>query len=109
MNANVALRAEPRVFDDSRWPRELRNPKPVDQTVEIDHATPLEEDYARAEEMLKPNPYPRTPRSFPSSRALEESAQQMGRKFYRRPSTSTSPSRAPNHVGRGAAQMHSLR
>ena len=33
VNANVALRAEPRVFDDPRWPRELRNPKPVDQTL----------------------------------------------------------------------------
>ena len=51
VNANVALRAEPRVFDDARWPRELRNPQPVDRTVESDHATPLEEGYARAEEI----------------------------------------------------------
>ena len=35
VNANVALRAEPRVFDDPRWPRELRNPKPVDPPVKL--------------------------------------------------------------------------
>ena len=58
VNANVALRAEPRVFDDPRWPRELRNPQPVDQNIEGNYPTPLEDDYARAEEMLKPNPYP---------------------------------------------------
>ncbi|MCH8298680.1 MAG: GMC family oxidoreductase, partial [Chloroflexi bacterium] len=48
VNANVSIRAETRVFEDSRWPRELRN----------DLSGSLEEGYRRAEEMLRPTPYP---------------------------------------------------
>ena len=85
VNANVALRAEPRVFDDPRWPRELRNRQPADQTLEIDHATPLEKGYTLAEEMLKPNPYPQDGPELPKLSALEKSAQHLGQKFYRPP------------------------
>ena len=99
VNANVALRAEPRVFDDPRWPRELRNPQPVDQTIEIDHATPLEESYARAEEMLKPSPYPQTYPELPKLRALQESAQHLGQKFYRPPINVNFTVEGANHVG----------
>ena len=99
VNANVALRAEPRIFDDPRWPLELRNPKPVDQNLEIDHATPLEDSYARAEEMLKPNPYPQTEPTLPKLTALEKSAKQMGRKFYRPPINVNFTVEGPNHVG----------
>ena len=48
VNANVSLRAEPRVFDDPQWPEGLRN----------DLDTLLEDGYNHAEEMLKPMPYP---------------------------------------------------
>jgi cholesterol oxidase len=48
VNANVALRAEERVFQDPRWPARLR----------ADLATRLADGYRRAEEMLKPNPVP---------------------------------------------------
>ncbi|MGA2987972.1 MAG: alpha/beta fold hydrolase [Terriglobia bacterium] len=99
VNANVALRAEPRVFDDPRWPRELRNPTPVDQNLEIDHATPLEADYALAEEMLKPNPYPQSEPTLPKLTALEKSAKQMGRTFYRPPINVNFTVEGANHVG----------
>jgi cholesterol oxidase len=99
VNANVALRAEPRVFDDARWPRELRNPQPMDRTVESDHATPLEEGYARAEEMLKPTPYPQGSPELPKLRALEESAQHLGQKFYRPPLNVNFSLEGANHVG----------
>src|SRR5579875_1246579 len=48
VNANVALRAESRVFEDARWPKALRD----------DLGTLVEEGYDHAEEMLKPQPYP---------------------------------------------------
>ncbi|MGO8788946.1 MAG: alpha/beta fold hydrolase [Terriglobia bacterium] len=101
VNANVALRAEPRVFDDPRWPVELRNPKPADPTVEIDHATPLEDGYARAEEMLKPSPYPQTAPELPKLRALDESAQHLDQKFYRPPINVNFTVEGANHVGVG--------
>ena len=99
VNANVALRAEPRVFDDPRWPRELRNPKPVDLNLQVDHATPLEEGYTRAEEMLKPNPYPQDAPELPKLRALEESARHLGQKFYRTPINVNFTLEGANHVG----------
>lgn len=49
VNASVALRADPRVFDDPRWPAVLRQ----------DHPS-LEEGYRRAEAMLAPTTYPDT-------------------------------------------------
>ncbi|WP_248795245.1 GMC family oxidoreductase N-terminal domain-containing protein [Pseudomonas sp. MWU13-2105] len=48
INANVSLEPEPGVFDDPRWPRAVREHRD----------TLLAEGYARAREMLKPNPYP---------------------------------------------------
>jgi len=99
VNANVALRAETRVFDDPRWPRELRNPKPADRALEVDHATPLEEHYARAEEMLKPTPYPEDSPELPKLRALEESARHLGQKFYRLPLNVNFTFEGANHVG----------
>ncbi len=99
VNANVALRAEPRVFDDPRWPRELRNPKPTDPALVMDNATPLEESYARAEEMLKPNPYPQDGPELPKLRALEESARHLRQKFYRPPINVNFTVEGLNHVG----------
>jgi cholesterol oxidase len=46
VNANVAMRADPRVFDDLRWPAAVR----------ADLSTRIDEGYRRAEEMLRPAP-----------------------------------------------------
>jgi cholesterol oxidase len=47
INANVALRADPAVFQDPRWPRELR-----------DAYDPLDGWYTAVEDMLGATPYP---------------------------------------------------
>jgi cholesterol oxidase len=47
VNANVALRPDPRVLQDDRWPKTLR-----------DDPEGLEAGYARAEHMLSPTTYP---------------------------------------------------
>lgn len=88
VNANVSLRAEPRVFEDPRWPKALRG----------DLQTSVEEGYRRAEEMLKPVPYPK---DFPTPaklRALEKSAEQLHANCYRTP-IAVSFADGVNHVG----------
>jgi cholesterol oxidase len=88
VNANVSLRAEPRVFDDPRWPRALR----------ADLDTLLESGYRHAEEMLRPIPYPD---DFPALRklqALEKSSRLLGERFYRTPINVTFAD-GVNHVG----------
>ena len=87
INANVSLRADPRVFADERWPRALRA-----------DTGGLEAGYRRAEEMLRPVPYPErlpTPRKL---RALEASAASVGGRFYRPPINVTFAD-GPNPVG----------
>src|SRR6476660_6499646 len=54
VNANVAIRPEPRVFEDARWPANLRN-----------NMQSLDEGYQRATEMLKPSPYPANSNGYP--------------------------------------------
>jgi cholesterol oxidase len=98
VNANVALRAEPWVFQDLAWPLEIRT-----EAAEIAAGRKplLETGYERAEEMLKPVPYPdgKFP-PLPKLTALEFSAQQMGKKeqFYRPPINVTFRN-GINHVG----------
>jgi cholesterol oxidase len=75
VNANVSLRPEPRLFDDPRWPAELRG----------QGCGPLEEGYRRAEDMLRPMPYPETFPPLPKQEALRQSAAAMGERFYRTP------------------------
>src|SRR5438309_3548119 len=75
VNANVALRAEPRVFDDPRWPAGIR----------ADAQTLLAEGYQRAEEMLKPTPYPADFPPLPKMQALEKSAACLKADFFRTP------------------------
>ena len=57
INANVALRADPRVFEDDCWPHALQ----------VDRAG-MDAAYARAERMLSPTPYPAT---FPPLAKME--------------------------------------
>lgn len=88
INANVSLRAEPRVYEDPRWPEELS----------ADRDTLLAEGYRRAEEMLKPTPYPEDFPPLPKLQALEKSANFLQAPFYRPPINVTFKS-GVNHVG----------
>jgi cholesterol oxidase len=89
VNANVALRAEKRVFDDPRWPEEFRR----------DLGTRVEEGYRHAEEMLKSTPYPEDWPSLPKLRAQETSARTMNEKIYRTPINVNFKVDGLNHVG----------
>lgn len=72
INANVSLRPEPRIFSDPRWPTEIQR-------------TGLEEWFLRAEEILRPVPYPEDSPPLLKMQALERSAGLMGERFYRPP------------------------
>ena len=64
INANVALRAVPGVWDDPRWPQELRGGE-----------NPLVlEGYRRAESMLGSRPYPDSYPKLPKREANRKSA-----------------------------------
>lgn len=89
VNANVSLRAEPRVFEDPRWPAEFR----------ADIATKLEAGYRRAEEMLKPNPYPADWPLLPKLHGQEVSAAAMKEKMYRLPINVNFTVDGVNHAG----------
>ena len=88
INANVALEAEPRVFEDPRWPQELRDDLP----------TLIEEGYRRAREMLGSTPYPEHYPPLRKLAALEQSALRVGARFYRPPLNVTFED-GPNHAG----------
>jgi cholesterol oxidase len=75
VNANVSLPAEPRVFDDPRWPAEFR----------ADVSTRLQAGYELAQKMLGAAPYPDGAPALPKLQALEKSASSLGEKFYRPP------------------------
>lgn len=88
VNANVSLPADPRVFKDHRWPQALRE--------HVD--TVLANGYRRAEEMLRPTPYPTDFPPLPKLNALEKSAAYMDEPFYRPPINVTFED-GVNHVG----------
>ncbi len=88
INANASLRAEDRVFEDPQWPQALRDDVP----------TLLREGYTRAEEMLKPTPYPDHFPPLKKTAALEKSAKAMKEAFYRPPINVTFKD-GVNHVG----------
>lgn len=88
INANVSLEAEPRVFQDSRWPEQVRQ----------DLSTLVQQGYRRAREMLKPLPFPASFPSLPKMEALEKSAQYLEQNFYRTPINVTFENKT-NHVG----------
>jgi cholesterol oxidase len=89
VNANVSLRAEPRVFQDPRWPAAFR----------ADVNTRLESGYRRAEEMLKPNPYPADWPALAKLSGQETSAAAMKQKMYRLPINVNFTVDGTNHVG----------
>lgn len=88
VNANVSIEPEARVFADERWPAQVR----------ADLQTTVREGYARAREMLKPNPYPASFPNLPKMGALEESAKFLEQKFYRMDINVTFENKV-NHVG----------
>lgn len=93
INANVSLEPEPGVFDDPRWPQAVREHRD----------TLLAEGYARAREMLKPNPYPASGPKLPKLDANRKSADFLEEKahFYTPPINVTFD-KLPNnlnHVG----------
>jgi cholesterol oxidase len=89
VNANVSLPPEPRVFEDPRWPPEFR----------ADLKGRVAEGFRRAEEMLKPTPYPADWPPLNKLRAQEMSAAAMKEKVYRMPINVNFTVDGPNHVG----------
>jgi len=67
VNANVALRAEPRVYEDPNWPAAFRRDSAL-----------MEKCYGWAEAMLKPTPYPDDQPELKKLSALAESADGLG-------------------------------
>jgi cholesterol oxidase len=84
INANVALEADPRLWDDARWPAALRADK-----------TGRDRGYALARAMLQPSSVPDDFPALPKLQALEKSAQALGMadRFSRPPITVTFESR----------------
>lgn len=97
VNANVSLRADPRVFEDPRWPVAIR--AEATRIAGGDGADVLlSKGYHYAEEMLKPTPYPDAFPALPKLTALERSAKELGAKVYRPPINVTFEEKT-NHVG----------
>lgn len=88
VNANVSLPAEPRVFEDTRWPQEIRD----------DADGLLEKGYAQATAMLKPVPYPDSSPTLPKLAALQKSGDYLAERTYRPPINVTFED-GVNHVG----------
>ena len=63
VNANVALRPDPRIFEDERWPRALRADR-----------TGLDAGFERAKAMLTPTTYPQSYPPLAKVEALREAA-----------------------------------
>jgi cholesterol oxidase len=72
INANVSIQADPRVFEDERWPAEVR----------ADLSTRVQEGYHRAFEMLRPSRAPERVK-LPKLDAMEKAATAMGAPFRR--------------------------
>jgi cholesterol oxidase len=72
INANVALKADKRVFDDPRWPAGIND-------------ADLQEGYTRAIAMLSPVPYPADSPDLNKLKALEIAGQALGTPCVRPP------------------------
>ena len=89
VNANVSLQADARVFDDPRWPAEVRS----------DAGALLRASYDRALEMLAPRPYPGASDSLRKLRAMRDGAAALGAPFSHPPLNVNFHVNGPNHVG----------
>lgn len=91
INANVSIKPEERVFDDERWPKQLRD--------EFDDANSLlNKGYLLAKSMLKPNPLP-DKIQLHKLQSLKASADANGEKFYRTDINVNFDVDGLNHVG----------
>lgn len=86
INAAVSMRADPRVFDDPRWP------EPLQRVAELD------DYFSQAEKMLRPTPYPTDQPPLAKLDAHELTAQKLGAKFLRAP-LNIAFEDGVNHVG----------
>jgi cholesterol oxidase len=75
INAAVAVRPDPSVFDDERWPAALR----------ADVGRALERAYRRAEAMLRATPYPSAATPPPKLAALAAAARSLDLPYLRAP------------------------
>ena len=75
INAGITIRPDERLFDDDRWPSQVRN----------DRATLLEDGFGHAEEMLRPATYPDTYPELAKAKAHKVSADHMQAKFEKTP------------------------
>jgi cholesterol oxidase len=86
VNANVSLRADPRVLADAAWPAAIRGDA-------------LEAGYRRAEEMLKPQAYPQDRDEPAKLRGLRRMGEANGQAVDRTPINVHFGAAGPNHVG----------
>jgi len=89
VNANVVLKPEPRVFEDSAWPKELRD----------DVAGGLEQGYQRAKHMLGAAPYPKETVTLAKYDALMKSGKAMDACESYAPAISVTFKDGPNAAG----------
>lgn len=73
INAGISLRPDPRIFEDPRWPAELRAPGALDPY------------YMRADDMLKPSVYPEQRGRLAKLAALEQMGRRLGAPVSRVP------------------------
>ncbi|GJJ74664.1 cholesterol oxidase [Entomortierella parvispora] len=78
LNANTALKPEPRLWDDKSWPEEVTQDRAL-----------LDQSFQHAYDMLQPNPYPEDWPVLPKLATLEQQAKGAGAhdKFVRPPIT----------------------
>jgi cholesterol oxidase len=95
VNANVSLRAEPRVFADAVWPKAIRDEAAAIANPSAAAKPPLQIGYELAEQMLQPEPYPT---SLPKLTAQADSAKAMHQRFYPPPINVTFEDRV-NYAG----------
>lgn len=91
INANVSLKPEPRVFQQSHWPNMI-------QTEAEENNSPLMRGFEKAKEMLKPIPYPDEQPELAKLTAHRATAVALQEPFYRPPINVTFQD-GINHVG----------
>lgn len=91
INANVSIKPEDRVFEDPRWPVEIRNEFKQRDSL-------LHKGYDLARDMLKPRPLPENIDLYKLN-GLKRSAEGLNKDFYRLDINVNFDVDGPNHVG----------
>lgn len=91
INANVSIKPEPRVFEDLRWPKIIREEFNDPNSL-------LNKGYELSEKMLKPNPLPKNIQ-LNKLDSLQKSAEANGENFYRLNINVNFDVNGTNHVG----------